>query len=91
MVGMPDNEAEFLAIRHAVEILRADYAQRRFDEPERAVRDIAAKAHDDIERMYRTSKAPKDEHLHVSLQRILHHQENFWSSVLHRMTQGHDA
>lgn len=85
MAGISDGVAQGLVLRHAMEMLWARYARDRFDDPLAGIAEIANGARDDIEKMYTVSHATDREHLHVSLQRILHHEGEFWDSVADRL------
>lgn len=85
MDEISDLQTENLMLRHVLEHLWANYIWNHVPQPERAVETIAEDMLNDVERIYSSSVVTPGEGLHVTLQGILHHEEDFWKSVSDRI------
>lgn len=85
MDAISDLQAENLMLRHVLEHLWTLYISDQADDPVSAVDEIAETMLNDVERIYSSSAVTPSEGLHVTLQGILHHEEEFWQSVSARV------
>lgn len=87
MDPITDLQTENLMLRHVLEHLWANYIWDRSDTPVEAADVIGEQMLQDIERIYSSSVVTHREELHITLQGILHHEEDFWKSVSERVRQ----
>lgn len=85
MDEISDLQTENLMLRHVLEHLWANYIWNHVADPLNAVDQIAEDMLADVERIYSSSVVTPSEGLHVTLQGILHHEEDFWKSVSERL------
>ncbi|MFH8652298.1 hypothetical protein ACH37Y_06235 [Sphingomonas paucimobilis] len=76
-----ETKAELLMLRHVTEAMWANFLANSGGDTIATTKRVAEESLQSVEGMYARTDNPS-ENLHAIIQRLLHHEESFWKSVL---------